>query len=98
MARRAKRDGRYMRGLIALVALVPLLAGCGGGGGGGKTAATGRPEAKEPLSAAASRLERVLPGRDCSELIGLMLHSVQRGGSPPGAPPTKRECGYIENE
>ena len=97
MARRAKRYGRDMRLLFALFALVAL-AGCGGGDGGSKTTASERPKAKEPLSAAASRLERVLPRRDCNELIRLMLHSVQRGGSPPGAPPTKRECGYIKNE
>jgi hypothetical protein len=87
-----------MKGLSALVAVATMLAGCGGGTGASKTTAGTRPEPKEPLSAAAHRLERALPRRDCKELIGLMLHSVQRGGTAPDAPPTKRECAYVKTE
>lgn len=93
------------RASAALVLVV--LAGCGGGGGDGGTDARKptqapspqptRPQAKEPLAAAAKRLERELPGGDCKVLIHLMLHSVQRGTAP-DAPPTRSDCDYIKRE
>jgi hypothetical protein len=86
-----------VKALVALIAATATLAGCGGGNGETRPA-NPRPQPKEPLSAAAARLERALPRRDCKELIRLMLHSVQRGGVAPDAPPTKRECAYIRTE
>lgn len=78
------------------------VAGCGGGSGGGSTkhtgsAPTGAPVPKETLRAAATRLQRALPGGDCKVLIRLMLHSIQRA-SKPDAPPTARECAYMKTE
>jgi hypothetical protein len=84
-----------------------VLAGCGGGGGTDDTHTTTqakaptqptRPQAKETLRAAATRLEHALPGADCKTLIHLMLHSIQRGVKSPDAPPTKSDCAYIRRE
>ncbi|MEA2450620.1 MAG: hypothetical protein QOG63_2552 [Thermoleophilaceae bacterium] len=80
-----------------------LLAGCGGDAGQGRAGtsargtptATSRPTAKEPLSAAATRLERALPHRNCKVLITLMLQSIQRQRAP-DAPPTSEECAFIK--
>ena len=93
--------------VVGLLGAAGLLAGCGGGGGDATkeapapTAATADagapPRAKEPLTAAAQRLEQALPGRDCKVLIRLMLHSIERGTAP-DAPPTAGECRFIRRE
>jgi hypothetical protein len=91
---------------IAAGCAAALLAGCGGADGGGgdgekkpvatKTAA---PKAKEPLAAAARRLERALPSGDCKRLAPLMLHSVRRGKNvDPAKPPAREECRFISTE
>jgi hypothetical protein len=87
--------------LLPLLAAIALLVGCGGDDGSSDAskssapAADSTPKAKEPLSVAAKRLERALPRGDCKELVGLVLHSIQRGTTTPDAPPTKRDCAYI---
>jgi hypothetical protein len=84
-----------------------VLAGCGGGGSAGDNHTTTqaevpkqptRPQARETLRAAATRLEHALPGGDCKVLIHLMLHSIQRGVKNPDAPPTKSDCAFIRRE
>ena len=93
-----------MRCLVLPALLAALLAsGCGGDddGGDGESTGTGAskpPSAKEPLRAAAERLESALPGGECKELIGLMLHSIQRGTTNPVAAPKPADCRYIETE
>ena len=92
-----------MRLLPALL-VTALLAGCGGDGAEEKKrnapgpTPSPRPEGSEPLAAAAGRLSRALPAHDCKVLIRLMLHSVQRGGTKPDAPATKKECSYVKRE
>lgn len=88
---------------MALAACVAIaLAGCGGGDGGGETKPGARapapPAAKEPLDAAARRLEAALPKADCEELIHVMLHSIERGLTKPGAPPRASECELMRDE
>jgi hypothetical protein len=89
------------RGLAAALAVAALIAGCGGddedSGSPAAPSATGAPPAKEPLAAAAARLERALPGRDCAELAPLMLHSAPRGADEPDTPPTKAKCAQLRN-
>jgi hypothetical protein len=78
------------------------IAGCGGGDGDKPKPATASgasaPVAKEPLAAAAKRLQAALPRGDCDELIGVMIHSIQRGQTKPGAPPTPSECQQMRRE
>jgi hypothetical protein len=88
---------------IAAACAAALLAGCGGDDGGGEkksgAAKTTTPEAKEPLTAAARRLERALPTGDCKRLAPLMLHSVRRGQNvDPARPPAAAECRFIRTE
>ena len=82
--------------LVALVAV----AGCGGGDDAKEETSPAKPKpGQEPLSAAARRLQRVLPTRDCKQLAKLMLHSVRRGRDvPPSKPPTPAECRFIATE
>ena len=94
--------------MLAVTGAVALIAGCGGDDGGGdknsgRTATTatasGPPQAKEGLPAAAQRLEQALAGGDCKALAQSMLHSVARGrGVDPDTPPTAEECRYIRGE
>jgi hypothetical protein len=85
--------------IAVALAAATLLAGCGGGGddGGEKAKPGGPPKANEPLAAAATRLERLLPRQDCKELSPLMLHSVQ-WAKDPDAPPTAEQCRHIRDE
>jgi hypothetical protein len=87
---------------MVAVALVTALMSAGCGGGGDKTAparASGLPKPKEPLAAAAKRLERALPTRDCKRLGPLVLHSVRRGQNvSPSKPPTAAECAFMLRE
>ena len=86
--------------LLAFALALPML-GCGGDGdddGAGREQAADRPVAREPLAAAAERLERDLPGGDCRKLIRVMIHSIQRGTTSPGAAPKPADCSYIRTE
>jgi hypothetical protein len=89
-------------GALVTALMVP---GCGGGddtSAPAKTApakASGVPKPKEPLAAAAKRLERALPTHDCKQLAPLILHSVRRGQNvSPTKPPTSAECSFIVRE
>jgi hypothetical protein len=91
---------------MVAAAAAALLVGCGGGGGDDsrtgtatQTTVSGPPKPKEPLAAAAKRLDRELAAGKCKPLARLMLHSVLRGRNvDPAAPPTKEECAFIRNE
>ena len=79
-----------------------LLAGCGDDGddgksGGDRKSGSGAPAAKEPLAAAAKRLERAIPRGDCRELAPLMLHSIPWNGEKLAAP-SDRACRYVRSE
>jgi hypothetical protein len=88
-----------VRGLLATACLAASIAGCGGDDEPKSTAPPpDRPHAKKPLATAVRELERALPAGDCKVLIGVMEHSVQRGGVAPGTPPTKSDCAYVERE
>jgi hypothetical protein len=92
-------SGAKVRALVT-VGAAALVAGCGGGSGGDeKRAATtrGPPLPSEPLAAAATRLQRTLPGKECRALAPLMLHSVAQGLEP-NATPTKAHCRSIRYE
>jgi hypothetical protein len=82
--------------------LAVALAGCGDDGGSkprpATASATGAPTAREPLGTAAKRLEAALPRGDCDELIGVMIHSIERGLTKPGAPPKPSECRLMRRE
>jgi hypothetical protein len=89
--------------LLPLAASVAIaIAGCGDGGGDEPkpAQATGAPApaANEPLDAAAKRLQAALPRGDCKELIGVMIHSIERGLTKPGAPPKPSECRLMRRE
>jgi hypothetical protein len=87
--------------VASALATALMAAGCGGGHDNTAPATTagGPPKPKEPLAAAAKRLERALPTRDCKQLGALMLHSVRRGlNVPPSKPPTAAECKFILRE
>jgi hypothetical protein len=92
------------RTCLAAVAATALVGGCGGGNSTqthtpARTTVAGPPKPKEPLKAAAKRLERALPGGDCRTLAPLMLHSVRRGVNvSPSKPPVKVECDFIRKE
>jgi hypothetical protein len=82
--------------------LAIAIAGCGDGDEGGKAkpGANGPapPTAKQPLEAAAKRLESAVPRADCNELIRVMIHSIERGLTKPGKPPTPDECRLMRRE
>jgi hypothetical protein len=90
------------RTTIPVLACCLALAGCGDDGGSGPKqparAVPGAPRAKEPLAAAASRLEAALPRAHCRELMGLMMHSIQRGVIDPATPPKPSECRFVRRE
>ena len=88
-------------------AVAALVAGCGGEGDNeqtdrartGPAKAGGPPKPKEPLAAAAKRLERELAVGHCKPLARIMLHSVRRGRNvDPATPPKKEECAFIRAE
>jgi hypothetical protein len=88
------------RTCLAAAATMALLGGCGGSDSTHtRTTPAGPPRPKEPLQAAAKRLEEALPGGDCKTLAPLMLHSVRRGVNvSPSKPPIKVECDFIRKE
>jgi hypothetical protein len=86
--------------IVSALGAAALLAGCGDDGGEKKSAtgsAASAPAAKEPLAAAAARLQRAVATGDCKALAPLMLHSAKRG-TEPATPPTAAECRTIEGE
>ena len=88
----------------AILALTGCLAfaGCGDGGGTEPKPASGgtsgAPRAKEPLAAAARRLQAALPRADCRALMAVMMHSVERGVTDPATPPRPSECSFVRRE
>jgi hypothetical protein len=93
---------RVRRTTIPALACCLALAGCGDDGGGESKQPTGAPpgapRAKQPLAAAARRLQAALPRADCRELMALMMHSIQRGVTDPATPPKPSECGFVRRE
>jgi hypothetical protein len=93
-----------VRVIAVLLVLLTFVSGCGGGKTPAHAPATASarpavPQPREPLAAAAQRLERALPGGRCEPLAALMLHSVVRGQDfRPADPPTDEECRYVRRE
>ena len=87
-----------------MLVTLALIAGCGGDDddngstSGNRPATADRPAAKEPLKDAAARLQELLPNRDCEALMGVMVHSIQRGVTDPAKPPSKSDCAYVDQE
>jgi hypothetical protein len=88
------------RAILVLGAAAAMgLAGCGDDGGSEpKRRQAAAPRPNESLLAAAKRLQGALPRADCDELIGVMLHSIARGLTKPGAPPKPGECELMRRE
>ena len=92
--------------LVIAAALALLFAGCGGDDEDGDSTSTkaapagdSAPKPKEPLRAAAERLERAVATGGCERLADVMIHSVTRGPDVAAdAAPTKRECRYVSGE
>jgi hypothetical protein len=95
---RRKEGGLVARFWVAVaVGAAALIAGCGGDGGKGAARPGGPPNAREPVTSAANRLARAIPGGACRTLAPLMLHSASRGKQPT-TPPTAAECGFVTRE